>query len=60
MSNHWDKSSDECIDPIILEKQILGSLVFLRCDEDIFAVFREKRLAEELPEYIVVEECSYD
>ncbi len=46
MSNDGDESPSKSIDFIILQEEILRSLVFLWGDEDIFAVFREKLFAE--------------
>ena len=55
MTHYREESSDEGVDPIILQEEIFGSLVLLWSDEDIFAIFREKYLAEPLPEDEIVE-----
>jgi hypothetical protein len=52
---HRDESSYECIYLIISDEETLRSLVFLPSDQDIFAIFREKRFAEPLAEYEIIE-----
>jgi hypothetical protein len=43
MTNDGDESSDECVYLIVSGEEILCSLILLRSDEDILAIFREKR-----------------
>lgn len=50
-----DESSYECVYLIISDEEILCSLIFLWCDEDIFAIFREKWFAKPLTEYEIIE-----
>ena len=58
MSNYRYESSDECIDLVILEKEIFCSFVFLMSDEDVLSIFFEKRFPEPFSKNIIIEECS--
>ena len=55
MAHNRNESSQKSIHICILQKEIFSSLVFLRCDEDIFSIFCEKWSTEPLAENEIIE-----
>ncbi len=55
MANYRDESPDKCVHFVVFDKKILGSLILLWCDKDIFTILSKKWSTEPFAEYEVIE-----